>query len=123
MATTTPVASGTTVSDQTVTSGNELDVSGTANTTTVQSGGNQTVEVGGVENNATIQSGGTETINGTINGSNVVTGSGTANSDLDYGTVTVNSGGIAQGTAANNYIVENGGILALARRRARQPIS
>ena len=109
--TTTTVASGQTVSGQTETSGNELDVlsGGTANTTTVQSGGTLQTEAGGVETNATIQSGGLENDFGSSSG------------DLDYGTINLSaaSGTTTSTATISGATVESGGTLNLNLKGAQ----
>ena len=105
---TTPVSPGAGNSpdnNDTVTSGNTLDVQsgGAANNTTVQSGGTLEVDAGGSETNAVIQSGGLETDNGSSSG------------DMDFGIINLNAAsGVATSTATiNAATVESGGALNL----------
>ncbi len=98
--TTTTVPAGSTSTNADVTSGDTLDVQGTASVATIEDGGTETVESGGSDSFATIKAGGTTTVSGTtsyatVAGSETIAsgGKGTDETIQSGGTQTVASGG------------------------------
>ena len=116
------VASGQTVSGATLSSGLTQEVYGSAQATTVKSGGVQIVEMGGVASGAIVSSGGSQSLAGgiasatsIISGAEIVGSGGVAaNTILSGGSQTILSGGSASGTtgSALTAIVSFGGARA-----------
>ena len=106
--TTTTVTNGQSVTGQTVTSGNEIEVlsGGSATSTTVTSGGTQQIDAGGNEVGSTIRAGGLETENGSATG------------DVDYGTINLNGTGSSSTATISSSTVESGGTLNLTLKGA-----